>query len=126
MSYSFALEASPDLVYPILDEWSRRTDVWHKRISIVSLIHYSGKNAVFMAPAPMLRIIENCADDDRDSVYKALGWVLREIMATHPAEVVEFLERHSGGMHPFAIRRATQRLPEDTRDELRASLLQAN
>ena len=120
--YSFALEATPDLVYPVLEGWSQGESVWHKRVSIVSLIHYSGKNAVFLPATPMLRLVANCVADDRDSIYKAVGWVLREMMTIYPSEVAEFLAVHAADMHPFAIRRATDRLPTAERDRLRSSL----
>jgi len=109
--YSFALEAvvsgqGEDLVFPTLEAWSRDDDRWRKRISIVSLIHYSGKNAVFLPPEPVLRLVANCVGDPRDSVYKAVGWVLRETMRKHPDEVDAFLETHADQLHPSAVRRA--------------------
>ncbi len=58
--YSRALEASPDTVYPTLLGWSRSGDRWACRISIVSLIRYSGKNAAFMPADAVLDLVANC------------------------------------------------------------------
>ena len=49
--YSWILASEPDAVYPQLRKWNRAEDLWLRRISLVSLIHYSGKNAVFVPSA---------------------------------------------------------------------------
>jgi 3-methyladenine DNA glycosylase AlkD len=46
--YSWILASDGGEVYGQLEVWNRAEDEWLRRISIVSLIHYSGKNAVFM------------------------------------------------------------------------------
>jgi len=120
--YSFALAASPDLVYPTLEAWSLAESEWSRRVSMVSLIHYSGKNAVFMPIDACLGLVANCADDDRATVYKAVGWVLRETMAKYPDEVIDFLETHAPRMPSPAIRRATERLAPAQRDAIRAGI----
>lgn len=121
--YSFALEAMPDAVYPVLEAWSQADDQWRARVSIVSLIHYTGKNAVFMPVEPVLKLVANCAADQREPVHKAVGWVLRETMVKYPNDVVAFLQTHAPTMRPAAIRRATERLPKAERDHLRSTLL---
>ena len=120
--YSFALADRPELVYPTLEEWSRSDSEWQRRIAMVSLIHYSGKNAVFMPIDPCLHLLANCVDDRRETVSSALGWVLRELLAVHPDAVLAFLETHAASMPRPAIRRATERLPQPERDRVRASL----
>ncbi|MGJ8721471.1 MAG: DNA alkylation repair protein [Salinibacterium amurskyense] len=120
--YSFALADQPELVYPTLDGWSRSTNEWHRRIAMVSLIHYSGKNAVFLPIEPSLRLLANCTGDRRGTVSSALGWVLRELLAVHPDAVLAFLETHAASMPRPAIRRATERLPQPERHRVRASL----
>ncbi|GHD81410.1 DNA alkylation repair enzyme [Salinibacterium amurskyense] len=120
--YSFALADQPELVFPTLEEWSRSDNEWQRRIAMVSLIHYSGKNAVFLPIEPTLRLLANCAGDRRETVSNALGWVLRELLAVHPDAVLAFLETHATSMPRPAIRRATERLPQPERDRMRASL----
>ena len=79
----------PDDVYPQLVTWNRSGDQWMRRISMVSLIHYSGKNAVFMPTEMVLPLVSNCLDDPPPR-EKAVGWVLRETGNAHPDAVGRF------------------------------------
>jgi 3-methyladenine DNA glycosylase AlkD len=118
--YSWVLAAQPQEVYPQLVAWSGERDEWLRRISIVSLIHYSGKNAVFMPLDHVLPLVAACLADDRDSVQKAVGWVLRETGHAHPAEVRAFLEENVALMSGVAMRRAVESQPPPAKDALRA------
>ncbi|MGZ0712122.1 DNA alkylation repair protein (plasmid) [Coraliomargarita sp. W4R53] len=120
--YSFALADQPELVYSTLEEWSHSDDEWQRRIAMVSLIHHSGKNAVFMPIEACLQLLTNCVDDRRETVSSALGWVLRELLAAYPDAVLAFLATHAEGVPRSAIRRATERLQQPQRDNVRASL----
>ena len=75
--YSFALADQPELVFPTLEGWSRSENEWHRRIAMVSLIHYSGKNAVFLPIEPCLSLLVNCVDDRRETVSSALARLVR-------------------------------------------------
>lgn len=66
-------------MYPQLETWNASESEWLRRISIVSLIHYNGKNAVFMTLDKVLPLVSNCLEDDRHYVQKAVGWELREM-----------------------------------------------
>ena len=79
--YSRLLEADPDSVLPVLRRWNANDALWPRRVSIVSLIHYTGKNAVFLGPDTVLPMIDNCVDDDRYYMQKAVGWVLSRNVA---------------------------------------------
>ncbi len=48
--YSRILESYPAKVYPQIISWNHSDSVWLRRISLVSLIHFIGKNAFFLAP----------------------------------------------------------------------------
>lgn len=120
--YSWRLAAEPDTVLPTLQSWSRDDDQWLRRVAVVSLVHYSGKNAVFLPIDSALELIGNCVDDQRETVHKAVGWVLRENMRAYPNEVIDLLHAHRTTMPAAAIRRATEKMPRDERDELRAAL----
>lgn len=104
--YSRALEADIDLVYPTLLEWSGRADEWHRRISMVSLIHYSGPNAAFMPTGMVLDLVANAVDDQRPTVSKAVGWVLRETRKADEGVVGQFIDEHAPVMAADARRRA--------------------
>ena len=107
--YSWILASEQAAVYPQLVTWNRAEDEWLRRISLVSLIHYSGKNAVFVPPVRALPLVTTCLQDERESVQKAVGWVLREMDNAYPDEVRSYIEKHIGTMSVVALRRAIAR-----------------
>ena len=107
--YSWLFASDPAAVYPQLKEWSRAEDLWLRRISLVSLIHYSGKNAVFVPLDRALPLVTTCLPDEREHVQKAVGWVLREMGNAYPDEVRAYIEEHIAIMSAVALRRAIER-----------------
>jgi 3-methyladenine DNA glycosylase AlkD len=118
--YSWILASQPDEVFPQLEAWNRTADEWLRRISIVSLIHYSGKNAVFMPPDRVLPLVTACLADERQYVQKAVGWVLREMGRAYPREIRTYLEEHIATISAVALRRALERNSPSEKAELRA------
>ena len=118
--YSWILASNRGEVYAQLEVWNRSTDQWLRRISLVSLIHYSGKNAVFMPLERVLPLVATCLDDERDHVQKAVGWVLREMGASYPVEVGAYLAEHVGAISTVAFRRAIERRSPGEQAELLA------
>lgn len=106
--YSRVLEADAEAVYPTLLDWSHRDDLWHRRIAMVSLIRYSGKNVNFMPTDAVLTVVANCIDDHRSHVSKAAGWVLRETMKADEPAVRAFVDSHQAVMPLAARRRALE------------------
>ena len=107
--YSWILASDPDAVYPQLVKWNRAEEQWLRRISLVSLIHYSGKNAVFVPLDRALPLVTACLRDDREYVQTAVGWVLREMGNAYPNEVRVYIEEHIAAMSTVALRRAIER-----------------
>jgi 3-methyladenine DNA glycosylase AlkD len=118
--YSRILERYTDDVYPELEKWNQSDGQWLRRISIVSLIHYSGKNAVFLPPVRVLPLVTNCLDDHRHYVELAVGWVLREMGHVYPDDIAEYLKAHAGSMSSPAFARAIERRSAAERAELLA------
>ncbi|HEY7270897.1 MAG TPA: DNA alkylation repair protein [Dehalococcoidia bacterium] len=118
--YSRLLEASPGEVYPQLDRWNAENGEWQRRISLVSLIHYTGKNAVFLPPDKVLPMVSNCLDDRRYYVEKGLGWVLREMGLVYPAQITAYIEANIGVLGSTAFARAIERSSPEERARLRA------
>jgi 3-methyladenine DNA glycosylase AlkD len=118
--YSRILEAQFDDVYPRLQEWNQSDEEWRRRISLVSLIHYTGKNAVFLLPEQMLPLVTNCLGDPRYYVQKAVGWVLREMWRSYPAEIRAYVEANLAALSAPAFSRAIERLSKEEASELRA------
>lgn len=117
--YSRVLERYPEEVFPQIRVWNAAEDEWLRRISIVSLVHYSGKNAVFLPPDKVLPLVSNCLGDPRRYVQTALGWVLREMGQVYPDEVDEYLETHASAMSASAFSRAIERRSADSRARFR-------
>ncbi len=108
--YSRIVESNQKEVYPQLVEWNQAEGEWLRRMSLVSLIHYSGKNAVLMPLKKVLPLVTNCLDDERYYVQTAVGWVLREMGQVYKSEVVKYLETHAGRLSTPAFSRAIERM----------------
>ena len=107
--YSYLLAQNFDEVYGVLQRWNNAENQWLRRLSMVSLIHYSGKKAVFLPLDKVLPMLENCLDDGRPYVQKAIGWVLREANYVYHAEISDFIERHLADLRGIAFGAATER-----------------
>ena len=118
-TYSRLLEADPEAVMPVLERWNMDEALWHRRVSIVSLIHYTGKNAVFLTPDEVLPMVDRCAEDRRQPMQKAVGWVLREMWRAYPAEIEDYLRDNAGRIAPSAFTRAIERMDAASRQEMR-------
>ena len=117
--YSHLLPGSYDQMFPQLCAWNEAESEWLRRISLVSLIHYSGKNAVFLPPETVLPLVSNCLDDRRHYVQTAVGWVLREMGNVYPEPITAYLEANAPRMGADALSRAIERRPQDERARLR-------
>lgn len=107
--YARLLEARFDEVHPQLQAWNVSQGVWQRRLSLTSLIHYSGKNVVFLPPEPMLALAAHCVADHRKDVQMALGWLLREAGQAYPDAVAAFLSLHAANMSARAYARAIEK-----------------
>ncbi len=107
--YSYLLAQNFDEVYSVLQQWNNAGNQWLRRLSMVSLIHYSGKKAVFLPLDKVLPMLENCLDDERPYVQKAIGWVLREANYVYHAEISAFIEQRLADLRGIAFGAATER-----------------
>ncbi|MFM9874387.1 MAG: DNA alkylation repair protein [Fimbriimonadaceae bacterium] len=111
--YSHLLEQQFESVYPQIVDWNQSGELWERRASLVSLIHYSGKNAVFLEPDVVLPMVKNCLKDNRYYVQTAVGWVLREMRKSYPREIVSFLELEIEAISVKALARAVDGMPRE-------------
>ncbi len=116
--YSRVLESYPAEVHPQLISWNNSDSEWLRRISLVSLIHYSGKNAIFLPPKKVLPLVSNCLDDQRYYIQTAVGWVLREMGNVYPSEIANYLEVNADKMSTPAFSRAVEKYGEKERSHL--------
>jgi len=118
LSRVLAAEGAP--VYRQLVAWNRAQDLWPRRISLTSLVHYTGQHAVFLTPAQMTPFLARCASDPRKPIQQATGWVLRELGRAHPAAAIAFIEQHVAALGSDAFARAIERQCAREQERLRA------
>jgi 3-methyladenine DNA glycosylase AlkD len=118
--YSRILEYDFGGVYPQLEKWNQEEGEWLRRVSLVSLIHYTGKNAVFLSPEKVLPLVTRCLDDHRHGVDMAVGWVLREMGSVYRLEIDGYLEEHAARLSSAAFSRALEKRTPAERAAFRA------
>jgi 3-methyladenine DNA glycosylase AlkD len=91
---------------------------WLRRISLVSLVHYRDKNAIFLPLNQVLPLVSNCIQDQRTYVQAAVGWVLREMGRVYEAEIIKFLETHCDKMGTQAFSWTIERLNPEKRTRI--------
>ena len=119
-TYSRLLQADPTTVLPVLERWNMDEALWPRRVSIVSLIHYTGKNAIFLPPDDVLPMVDRCVEDRRQPMQKAVGWVLREMWRAYPEAIEDYLKSNAGRIAPSAFTRAIERMDAPSRREMRS------
>ncbi|GAC1568848.1 MAG: hypothetical protein NVS3B14_20030 [Ktedonobacteraceae bacterium] len=107
--YSYLLAQNFEEVYRVFQIWNNTESHWLRRLSIVSLIHYSGKKAVLLPLDKVLPMLENCPDDERPYVQKAIGRVLRETNYVYHHEISGFIEQHLADLRGIAFSAAVKR-----------------
>ena len=117
--YSRILESQFSDVYPKLKVWNQAESQWKRRASLVSLIHYSGKNAVFLNPQKVLPLVSNCLSDERYYVQTAVGWVLREMGHVYKNEIGKYIETNIQTLSAPAFSRAIERRSSAEKNRLK-------
>jgi len=116
--YSYLLPGQTEKVSAQLWAWSLTDAQWLRRLSLVSLIHYTGKKAVFLTPEQVLPLVTNCITDERYYVQKAVGWVLREMGNVYHAEIRDYIAGHCEEIPRLALTTALTHYPLKEREAL--------
>jgi len=95
----------------VLYRLAESTNLWEKRISIISCFAYL-KDQDFN---DALRISEILLNDSHDLIHKAVGWVLREIGKKDKKVEEQFLKKHYKNMPRTTLRYAIERFGEEKR-----------
>jgi 3-methyladenine DNA glycosylase AlkD len=105
----------PHAVLPVLDRWVIDDDFWIRRSAVLSL------RALLARGLEVDRCFEyadRLLPERGFFIRKVLGWVLRELAATHPNDVSAWLRAHMADMNLVTLREPLRRLPDAA--ELRA------
>ena len=105
---SFFNEQFKHDVFPYLQSLNRQSDLWSIRVSIVALVHYSGKNAVYLAADEAFPLLEPHIERKEKYIANAVGWVLREYRRKHPRVTEDFVENRKTKVSSIAMRRYEQ------------------
>lgn len=104
----------------ILTKLAKSKSLWERRIAIISTFYfiYNGD------PDPTLEVSEVLLNDKEDLIYKAVGWMLREVGKRISQEEEEkFLKRHYKKMPRTMLRYAIERFRPDLRLKYLKSLV---
>ena len=90
---------------------AKSADLWERRISILSTFHFIKRDEF----SDTLKIAEMLLSDEEDLIYKAVGWMLREVGKRHLPTEEKFLKKHYKTMPRTMLRYAIERFPEAKR-----------
>ena len=99
----------PRLVTPVLKRWNKTKELWKIRASIVSLIHYSGKNAVYLTPKDVLPFLDPHLANKDKYIANAIGWVLREMHHRYRDDIAAYVDTNRAKISSIAFGKARMR-----------------
>lgn len=110
--YANLCDRYPEATWEFLRRLTLSADHWSRRAAIVSLIHYSGRNALYLESAAMFELIETVCSDENFYTTRAIAWVLREVAKSRPDDAVGFITRNADRFAPATLRLTVARVRE--------------
>lgn len=98
----------------ILYDLAKSTNLWEKRISIVSTFEFIRHNEF----GDTLKIAEIHLQDKHDLMHKAIGWMLREVGKRNKNILKDFLQTNYKKLPRTTLRYAIERFPEEERKSI--------
>jgi 3-methyladenine DNA glycosylase AlkD len=95
----------------ILYKLARSRNLWERRISIIATATFIWNNKL----DDTMKISEILLNDDNDLIYKAVGWMLREVGKRSLKKEESFLKKHYHKMPRTMLRYAIEKFPEKRR-----------
>lgn len=95
----------------ILVKFANSRNLWERRISILSTLHFINKNNY----SETLKIAEILLGDKHDLIHKAVGWMLREVGKKSLSAEEDFLAKNHLKMPRTMLRYAIERFPTHKR-----------
>ncbi len=98
----------------ILYELARSTNLWEKRIAIVSTFEFIRNNDF----GDTLKISQILLNDKHDLIHKAIGWMLREVGKRNKEVLLDFLKTNYKKLPRTTLRYAIEKFSEEKRKEM--------
>lgn len=96
----------------ILYKLAKSTDLWEKRISIISTFHFISLGE----SKDTLAISEILLNDNHDLIHKATGWMLREVGKKIDMDIIRgFLKKHHKTMPRTMLRYTIEHMEKEER-----------
>lgn len=87
--------------------------MWHKRIAVVGTMHYIKKGSFDLTKEFVTQNLHH----PHDLMYKANGWLLREMGNKNESELITYLNQHYKEMPRTCLRYAIEKLDEELRQD---------
>ncbi|MFJ4207448.1 DNA alkylation repair protein [Paenarthrobacter sp. NPDC089675] len=101
------LLALPEIMTPVLLQWSTDPDMWIRRSSITAQLGAKARTDTALLAA----VIKANLADKEFFIRKAIGWALREYSKTDAVWVAAFAAENAAGLSPLSTREALRLLP---------------
>ncbi|HVE75137.1 MAG TPA: DNA alkylation repair protein [Actinomycetota bacterium] len=96
----------PPEIKRLMRKWSRSSDLWKRRTSIICQVALKEKTDL----ALLYGTIESNLDHKDFFIRKAIGWGLRSYAWVDPEEVRRYVGEHSKSLSPLSRREATKNI----------------
>ena len=97
----------------MLYKYAKSTNLWERRIAIVSTYYFIKENNF----DDTIAIAEILLEDKQDLIHKAVGWMLREVGKRNIKVLENFLQTHCKNIPRTTLRYAIEKFPEKKRKE---------
>jgi 3-methyladenine DNA glycosylase AlkD len=108
--YAHLLEIFPDQVYEQLQNWTKSSNPWERRQSVVALLYYSKLRKNYLPVKMLLNRVSPLLAVKDYYVQKGIGWTLREIGNLYPEESLRFILTHCKTLSPVAFTSAIEKM----------------
>jgi 3-methyladenine DNA glycosylase AlkD len=92
--------------------YAKSKNLWRKRIAVVSMLYFIRRGR-FEETFNLVKLSLRCG---HDLIYKALGWMLREVGKKNENLLVLFLNEYSKVMPRVMLRYSVEKLPQEKKE----------
>ncbi|MCB9359205.1 DNA alkylation repair protein [Candidatus Woesearchaeota archaeon] len=103
----YLLDKDKKILYKLV----KSSNLWERRISIISTMHFISKNKY----DDSIHISEILLEDKHDLIHKAVGWTLREVGKKDVKVLEKFLDKYSKRMPRTMLRYSIEKFSEKKR-----------